>query len=81
MKVTGGHLGQVEVVDEDDALLAHGGAVHALPPAVQLGHDHVCMELLSTSSSPFPLYILNLNVDNAISGTVCELYCVIIIIL
>ena len=47
MKVTGGHLGQVEVVDEDDALLAHGGAVHALPPAVQLGHDHVCMELLS----------------------------------
>ena len=57
MKVTGGHLGQVEVVDEDDALLAHGGAVHALPPAVQLGHDHVCMELLSTSSSPFPLYI------------------------
>ena len=47
MKVTGGHLGQVEVVDEDDALLAHGGAVHALPPAVQLGHDHVCIGLLS----------------------------------
>ena len=34
-------LRQVEVVDEDDALLAHGRAVHALPPAVQLRHDHV----------------------------------------
>ena len=35
------HLGQVEVIDEDDALLAHGGAVHSLPPPVQLGHDHI----------------------------------------
>ena len=28
-------------IDKDDALLAHGGAVHSLPPPVQLGHDHV----------------------------------------
>lgn len=35
------HLGKVEVVNEDDALLPHGGSVHTLPPPVQLRHDHV----------------------------------------
>ena len=39
-------LGQVQVVNEDDALLPHGRAVHSLPPAVQLGHDHIWRILL-----------------------------------
>ena len=34
-------LWQVEVVDEDDALLAHGRPEDALPAPVQLGHDDV----------------------------------------
>ena len=34
-------LRQIQVVDEDDALFAHGRPVHPLPPPVQLGHDHV----------------------------------------
>ena len=33
--------GHVEVVDEDDALLAHRGPVHPLPPLVQLPVDDV----------------------------------------
>ena len=35
------HLRQIEVIDEDDALLAHGGPVDPFPPPVQLGHDHI----------------------------------------
>ena len=34
-------LRQIQVVDEDYALFAHGRPVHPLPPPVQLGHDHV----------------------------------------
>ena len=34
-------LRQVEVVNEDDALLAHGWPKHTLAAAIQLGHDDV----------------------------------------
>ena len=34
-------LREIQVVDEDYALFAHGRPVHPLPPPVQLGHDHV----------------------------------------
>ena len=38
-------LREVQVVDEDDALLTHGGAVDTLPPSVQLGHDHIWADI------------------------------------
>ncbi len=34
-------LWQVEIVDEDDALLAHGRTKDSLPSPVQLRHDHI----------------------------------------
>ena len=40
------HLGQVEVVNQDDALLAHCGTIDALPSPVQFGHDHIWRILL-----------------------------------
>ena len=50
-------LRQVQVVDEDDALLAHGRAVHALPPPVQLRHDHVLGAQAGVSFRPGFSYI------------------------
>ena len=34
-------LRKIEVINEDDALLAHGGAIHSLPSPVKLGHNHI----------------------------------------
>ena len=39
-------LRQVEVVNQDDALLPHCRSIDALPPAIQLGHDHIWRILL-----------------------------------